>query len=443
MVVGTTTPEAAMDPRRLSSVADRLILIERKQAGSPLAAASAALGYSPDWGRDWWRRFVRGGAAALDPPRPPARGPLATFPPAIRAAVLATRRRCPTLGARRAQLELAADPALAGLAIPAPRTIHRAWVAAGLVAPRPPREAPPLPTSLPAEPADPHAVWQIDHQDGLRLSGLATPVVLQDVRAPAAGLIVGADLFASAGGAHAVPLDAVLDGVRRCFVRFGKPRAISVDGGLHFLGRPQRSFPSRFELFCAGLGIAVVPIRPGHPTDHGAVERQHRTLDAVLLGPTYATLAAAQQHLDRHVTLLNTRFPSRARVCAGAPSLVAHPTARDSGRGYDPATEWDRFDLAAVDRLLAQWAWIRHVSPNGQLSFANRNVGLGRGLAGSFVQLHFDPTDRQVVVCALGDLPSQPGPELRRFPCPAFTKDAILGHSAIAPRPPDERGTPP
>ena len=54
------TPEAAMHPRRLSSVADRQILIDRHTAGSSLAAASRALGYSPDWGQAWWgRRIVR------------------------------------------------------------------------------------------------------------------------------------------------------------------------------------------------------------------------------------------------------------------------------------------------------------------------------------------------------------------------------------------------
>jgi hypothetical protein len=431
-----------MDPRRFSSVADRYAFIERKQAGQSAAAASRALGFGPEWGRDWWHRYVQGGAAALVTPARPKRGPLATFPAPVRAAVVAIRRDHPLLGARRAAVALAADPTLASLPIPAPRTIHRAWVGAGLITARPPREAVPPAVALPADPRDPHAVWQIDHQDGLRLTGIATPVVLQSVRAPAAGLIVGADLFASARGAHAVPIDAVLDGVRRCLARFGKPRAFSVDGGIHFLGRSQRSFPSRFELVCAGLGIAVVPIRPGRPTDHGAVERQHRTLDAVLLGPTYPDLPAAQAALDHHVALLNDRFPSRARPCRGRPPLAAHPIAVHSGRPYDPATEWDTFDLAAVDAVLAQWRWMRRVSPNGQFSFADRNIGLDRARAGTIVALRFDPTDRLVIVYAPGPSPTELGPELKRFACPAFTKEAILGTSTVAPRPLDQGASP-
>jgi hypothetical protein len=297
-----------MDPRRRRRVADRTQLIELVGQGLTLGGASARLGFSRDWGRRWRRRYRRHGLTALDPPPPPRRGALATFSSAVQTQVLAIRHQYPLLGARRAVLFLETDPTLRGQRLPSARTIHRAWVAAGLVTSTATREAPPRAPALPVDASDPHTVWQIDHQDGIRVPGLDTPVVLQDVRAPAAGVIVGADLFASRRGAHAVPMDTVLDGLRGCFVRFGKPRALSVDAGIHFLGRSQRSFPSRFELFCAGLDIRVVPIRRARPTDHGAVERQHRTLDGFLFGPPRPSLAAAQTALDTHVNALNTRF---------------------------------------------------------------------------------------------------------------------------------------
>jgi transposase-like protein len=425
-----------MPPRPSSSVEERLSLVQLKEADATLAAASRALGFCPAWGEKWWRRYRAGGEAALNPPPPPAPGPLATFAPAVAAAVLALRRGHPLLGARLARLRLADDPALAGQRLPAWRTIHRAWVAAGLVAPRLPRDAPPPPPPPPADPGDPHAVWQIDHQDGLPVRGLSEAVVLQSVRAPAAALVVGADLFPGPRGAHAVPLDDVLDAVRQNMTAWGKPRALSVDGGVHFLGRPQRQFPSRLELFCAGLGVAVVPIRPGRPTDHGAVERQHALCDAVLLGPAYADLAAAQAALDAHVALLNARFPSRARACGGRAPLEAHPAARHSGRPYDPAREWRDFDLKAVDDLLAGWTWHRRVgAKTGQFSFADRNVSVGKAWAGQAVTLRFDPKDRQVVVYAPGTRPKEVGPELKRFHCAAFDKETILGDSRVAWRP--------
>lgn len=120
--------------------------------------------------------------------------------------------------------------------------------------------------------------------------------------------------------------------------------------------------------------------------------------------------------------------------------MTAHPAAIHSGRPYDPAAEWRAFDLAAVDRVLAGWHWVRTVSPSGQISFADRNLGIDRRLAGAYGQLRFDPSDRQVVVFAPAAAPNMLGPELTRFPCPAFTKSAILGASRIAP-PPDPGDT--
>jgi len=273
------------------------------------------------------------------------------------------------------------------------------------------------------------------------VTGIPTAVVLQGVRPPACGLVVAADRFASAGGAHAVPLDDGLDGLRRAFHRFGRPRALSVAGGVHFLGASPAppAQPARARLRRARGRRRSDPARPAHrrPTDHGAIERQHATLDAALLGPAFPDLGAAQAALDRHVTLRNARFPSRARVCGGRPPLVAHPGGAHSGRPYDPATEWESFDLAAVDRLLAGWTWYRRVSPNGQLSFANRNVGVGTTRAGQVLRLAVDPADRTVVVRAPSTAPGGQGAELTRFACPAFAcpafaNDAILGRSAVA-----------
>lgn len=432
-----------MTPRQSSRVADRLTLVRWKESGQTLAGASQALGYRPVWGRTWWRRYRAGGEAALRPVRSPAPGPLATFAPAVRQAALAYRRAHPRVGARRARLALEDDPPLHGLPLPSPSTRHRAWVAAGPVPPRLPRDAPAAPIVPPPAPADLHAIWELDHQDGLHLAGVAMPVVLQDVRAPAAGLIVGADLFLGPHGAQAVPVDDVLDALRRHLVTWGRPLVLSVDRDVRFFGQPQRQFPSRLELFCAGLGIAVVPIRPAHPTDHGAVERQHRTPDGVVLGPTWTDLAAAQTALDAHVVALNTRFPSRARVCGGQPPLRAHPTATHSGRPYDPAREWDDFDLEAVDRVLATWVWHRLVGKQtGQISFGNRNVSVGMVWAGQPVTLRFDPADRQVVVAAPGAQVGATGPTIKRFHCPAFDQATILGHSSVAPRPVTAGGTP-
>src|SRR5205823_3818106 len=106
-----------------------------------------------------------GGDAALPTRRLPALGPLATFPPAVAEAVLAYRRADLRLSARRAQVALQQDPALRGEPLPDWRTIHRAWIAAGLVTPRGRRTgAPAVPPMLQDAPP---AVGQSDHHDDL------------------------------------------------------------------------------------------------------------------------------------------------------------------------------------------------------------------------------------------------------------------------------------
>jgi hypothetical protein len=152
---------------------------------------------------------TRNGAdAALQTPRPPVPGPLATFPPMVAEAVLTYRRAHPRIGARRAQVALQQDPALRGLPLPDSRTIHRAWVAAGLVTPRDPggrrgaddgRGAPVLPT--------PDTRLPPCSQDGLYVGRQR-----RSVRAPDAGLTIDDDVFAEQRGAPAVSENAMLGG---------------------------------------------------------------------------------------------------------------------------------------------------------------------------------------------------------------------------------------
>lgn len=428
--------------RDSGSISDRLELVRLiRLVHLTKAQAARRLGYSRAWARKWWRRYRQGGEAALLSKLPPTRGPLAQFSPQVAAAVLRYRQTYPHAGARRARVTLEQLPELRGQALPSARTIHRAWHHCGLVCRRLPRDAPPAPLELPKGKLDLHDVWEIDHQDHIRCRGIDSLLVLQSIRAPHAGLTIGADIFLGPGGAHAVPEDELFDALRRRLAQWGRPLALSVDGGLRFLGQPQRQFPSRLELLCAGLHIAVVPIRPGRPTDHAAVERLHRTLDGILFDVEYHLLAEVQESLDRQLADLNERFPSRAKACRGLPPLTAHPEARQAGRPYDPLREWQEFDLSAVNRLLSGWHWHRLVGEKtGQISFDHHNVGVGKAWKCRMVDLRFDSETRQVVIYESGTSPNELGPEIKRFHCPAFDKETILGNSKVAMRPTADSG---
>lgn len=425
-----------MDVRRISTIPERIEMVQcRFGQGMSRRAVAAHCGYSRSWVRTWSRRYRAGGEAALVSVAPPPPGPLAHFPTAVRAAVLAFRRQHPSLGARWAVVALAKDESLRGQPVPSVRTIERAWKQEGLLVRRVPASRAPSTPPLPV-PA-PHAVWQLDHQDHLQAPQIPEPLVMQSVRDPQTGLAIGADVFAGPHGAHAVPEDTLFDAVRRRLEQWGKPASFAVDRGVRFLGQPQRTFPSRFELLCAGWGIPLHQTRPGHPTDNGAVERQHLTIDAFFAGATATDLPALQAFLDAHLTDLNERFPSRAKGCGGRPPLVAHPTARHSGRPFVPDQEWATFDMAAVHQRLAAWRWHRRADKHGaQISFGHRNYSLGAAHRGEVVALRFDPAAAEVVVSALGTTPETLGPEIKRFHCPFFDKDHILGSSQVAWRPP-------
>jgi transposase InsO family protein len=424
-----------MEARHDSSIHERLQLIAlHRDEGLSCPKAAQRLGFSTGWARRWWRRYQKAGEAGLLTPKPPAPGPMSSFDVTVKEAMLSYRHTHLRIGARRALVILQPDPALSSARLPSARTIHRAYREAGLVSPHLHPEHPPatpLPTLI-----EPHAVWQIDHQDHLRVQGCQELVVLQSIRAVAAGLTIGADVFVSSGGANAVPEDTLFDALRRRMVQWGRPQAMGVDGGVRFLGQSQRTFPSRFELLCAGWGIQVHQTRPGHPTDNGAVERLHQTMDGIILGPPYADVASLQVELNEHLRMLNEDFPSRAKACHGHAPLELYPEARHSGRQYDPNREWDEFDLGAVDGQLEQWKWYRKVSGNdGQLSFANKNVRVGAKYKGQTVALRFDGCDRQVVAYELGGSPGELGQQIRRFHCSAFDKETILSSSEVAWRP--------
>ena len=425
-----------MSPRPASSISQRVEVV-RLKVDEQVSHRSAArtLGYSRAWSRTWVRRFRRGGLPALQPPPVRSPHPLASFAPRVAEVARAYRQSHPLIGARRALLALADDPRLRGERLPSARTLHRFFAAEGLVKRRLPPDREPSVRSVAAGAA--HDVWEIDHQDHLAINGLDCRGVVQNIRDPAAGLSIGSDLFVGPRGAQGVATDALFDALRRRLTTWGRPRAFQVDHAALFLGRPQRQFPRRFELLARGWGIRVQPIRAGRPTDNGAGERFHRTVDGILLGPIYPSWEAAQAALDQQQEDLNTRFPSRARGCQGCPPLVAAPQARHSGRPYDPAREWAEFDQAAVDRFLAGWEWHRQVGKRSPaISFGHINITVPQAHRGSVVLLAYDPSDRQVVIYQMGETPATRGPEIRRFRCAAFTREVILGTSTIAWRPP-------
>src|SRR5438045_6561120 len=123
-----------MIPRPASTIPQRMEVIHLKvDQGQTHRQAGAAVGYSPAWSRKWVRQYRRRGLAGVQPSPTRLAHPLARFNPKVAAAARSYRILHPLVGARRVLLDLERDPCLTDACLPDARTLHRFFVAQGLV----------------------------------------------------------------------------------------------------------------------------------------------------------------------------------------------------------------------------------------------------------------------------------------------------------------------
>lgn len=226
---------------------------------------------------------------------------------------------------------------------------------------------------------------------------------------------------ASAAGPSGVkPRRVTLAEVRatlRCtFERFDTlPDAIQTDGEALFIGKPGADFPTPFQLYLAGLGIAHRVIRPGRPTDNAQVERRHQTLvNEIQTASPPPDLAHLQRRVQQAADDMLWRLPSQAATCDGRPPGAAHAALFTPRRPYARSREQAVFDLARVDTYLAQFSWERTGGKHGQISIGgvHRDKYVGAAYARQRVRVRFDPSTRHFVVTTTG----ADAREIKRWP---------------------------
>lgn len=101
---------------RRTTHAERLLMIERHQAGESLAAIAAAMHLNPYTVRTVWRHYRQHGWAGIvgAPAGPPQRGPLASAPWRLKLCLLRLKRRHPGWGVDKLRLELTRRASLRG-----------------------------------------------------------------------------------------------------------------------------------------------------------------------------------------------------------------------------------------------------------------------------------------------------------------------------------------
>lgn len=406
----------------MTTLHQRLEITERAERGETDRQIAAVLQFSAATVRKWRRRAEREGrsglASHLGRPRS---GALGQASPEFRAAVRELRLAHPGWGPQTLRVELAGDCRFVDRRLPSrarvaaflkDEKLTRRWQRRSEVV----QPAPPPATA-------PHDIWEMDAQ-GVRQLGDVGRVSVINIGDPYSRLRTEswACLHKLKPATHDYQL-----ALRRAMLRFGRPKRLSLDHDSAFYDNNSTSpYPSRLHLWALALGIEVVFIHKGRPTEHGFIERTHQIVDGqALLGQEFADGAAIQPVLEQRLDFLNTQYP--CRTLAGQPPLTAHPTAAHSGRTYRPEYEEVILDLHPVFRYLAQQHWFRQVStPGGQFYLGAWRYGLGRTWANQEVEITLDPQTHELV-CH-----SEDGQTTQRLPVKGLTKADLLGELDMA-----------
>lgn len=368
--------------------AERDYIVQRKQAGDSLAHIATVLGCARVTVRKWWRRQRAGRVAK--PRGRPRQGTLNTYPAELVDEAVALKQSHPHWGPANVKIQLKRDERFARAPLPSDA---RLAVLFGERCPEAVQRR--LKQAYPDRPVAqaryPHQRWQLDGQERVDLPEIGR-VTFLNLRDPVGALILASQAISTGTPRQwrKVSLPEVQAFLRQAFAEWGKPLEIQTDHEPTYTGPAKTDCPSPFTLWLAGLGIAHVTSRDRRPTDQAQAERTHRTLAEMgWLDEPGTSLAALQAVLDDRRQRYNHELPVRASDCHGRPPLLAHPQAMHSGRPFQPALEWELFDLAWVDAYLAGRVWTRQVNTAGNVSFMDQQYTLGRAYVHQTVSLRF------------------------------------------------------
>lgn len=418
--------------QKRTTLADREEIVALKRSGLTYDQISDKTGWSKETVRRVWRAYRDHGPAGLltQPLGRPATGPMSTFDPLVRYVALRLKLGHRKHGPDIILADMRLRPSLKGLLLlPSPAVLGRYFQQFGerLVTPRRHLQLPRESTQL--TPARvPHDVWQLDFDEGLHLPPLGWVNVF-NITDMASGMKPGSFVH-DAGppqARHLITWAQMRDDLRDAFCQWGLPLVIRTDRDRRLVAPGDYPVPMFFTLWLVGLGIRHETIR--RVTQNGQVERSHRTWEDRLLYPPPAhinTTPAFQEWVHYQVWRMNAVLPSRARNCRRRPPLLAYPETRHNSRYFSREEESAIFDVERVYEFLAEGRWLRRVSAQGQFSFQNDLLYVGKQYARTLVVITFDPPDRQFIV-----KPGQLNQELMRFCSDWLSQESITGLQGV------------
>lgn len=332
------------------------------RTGATVTTAAAQAGVSRTTAYRWLARATAGGDDFAEQSRRPRSSPGQT-PVAMEQAVLALRQAHSTWGALKLRAALLqTDPERPW---PAASTITALLRRAGLITPEASRarqafrrfEAP-----------APNELWQMDFKGGFALpdspGGRCYPLtVLDDHSRFLIGLNACADQCT-------VTVQTVLSAL---FAAVGLPRRLLVDNGPPW-GDTFAQPHTQLTVWLLKLGVEVSHGRPYHPQTRGKIERLHRTLgEEMRWQEPFPSLARSQLWFDAFRQEYNHERPHGA-LGQRPPVTRFAPSPRPL-----PATLPDLEPPSA--------AVVRRVFLPGRVSYANRQLLIGRAFVGERVGL--------------------------------------------------------
>ena len=312
-------------------------------------------GISRKTGYKWLRRATNGGTSALsDRSRRPRSTADSTTPQVVQA-LLKTRARHPTWGAKKLLAFLARKHP--DWTLPAKSTAHDILKRHGLVpTPRTRRRR-----AHPGRPLTgftaPNRIWTADFKGHFKTRDgvYCYPLTVQDGHSR---------FLLECRGLEGTRIEPTKRVFKRLFATYGIPERIRTDNGVPFasmaLGRL-----SQLSVWWIELGIMPELIEPGKPQQNGRHERMHRTLKAHTARPPAANLRAQQRLFDAFREEFNCERPHEA-LRMKVPAELFRPSDRPYPKHLKSFVYPGHYEVRKVStnggvRWNAAWVWVSHI----------------------------------------------------------------------------------
>lgn len=337
-------------------------VIQALEAGANISELCRQAGISRPTGYYWMERYKAGGISELfDRSRRPHKFRASTSPELVME-IVRVRTEHPTWGGKKIRHYLIRKKEFRE--IPKSRTIDRILKRCGLVTSVIHVKRAALPEINIVHPTEVNQVWTIDFKgwwltkDGTRCE----PLTIRDEYSK---FIIG--IFALRRTTYETVKTCLIE----CFKRYGLPQYIRSDNGHPFISVQALSGLTRLSAWWLKLGIVPNRMAPASPFMNPGHERMHLDIKKELQLSPAQTIRGEQERFDYWRNEYNTVRPHE--TLAGD---VPADRYRRSSRKYPKAEPRYVYPVQFH---------VRKVSPNGEISWQGRFVGVSKSLAKEYV----------------------------------------------------------